>query len=81
MPVDGWRNTVAASEHRAGYEVSARTFRMGELLSQRTRVESIETDCPRRDFTPIPMLHWRTGPTTGARRSNPEAQSHPNVVN
>ncbi|MDE2929012.1 MAG: hypothetical protein OXT71_21710 [Acidobacteriota bacterium] len=47
MTVDGWRNAAAASEHQAGYEVSTRTYRTGELLSQRKRVESIETACQR----------------------------------
>ena len=80
MTIDGWRNVAAASEHRDGYEVSTRTFRTGELLSQRTRVESIETDCQRWDFTPIPVLHWQAGPTTGGWRSSPEAQSHPKFL-
>ena len=47
MTVDGWRYGAAASKHRAGYEVSTRTYRTGELLSQRKRVESIETACQR----------------------------------
>ena len=80
MTVDGWRNVATASVHRGDYEVSTRTFRTGELLSQRTRVESIDTDCQRWGFTPIPLLHWQAGPTTAAWCSSPQAQSHPNIV-
>lgn len=80
MTVDGWRNVATASKFRSDYEVSTRTFRTGELLSQKTRVESIEIDCQRWDFTPIPVLHWQKGPTTAAWRSSPQAQSHPNFV-
>lgn len=80
MTVDGWRYSATASAHRGDYEVSTRTFRTGELLSQRTRVESIETDCQRRGFKPVPVSHWRPGPTTGGWRSSPQAQSHLNVV-
>lgn len=72
--------TAAASEHRGGYELPTRTFRTGELLSEKTRVESITIDCRRWDFTLIPVSHWQTGPTTGGQRSSPEAQPHPSFV-
>ena len=73
-------NATAASKYRGGYEFSTKTFRTGELLSQRTRVESIKIDCHRWDFTPTPVLHWQVGPTTGGWRSSPEAQPHPKFV-